>query len=321
MLEALAFAFAAGALSTVNPCGFALLPAFLAYYMGQETDAAPGSLAVRLYRGVSAGAALTAGYAGVFTVAGLLLAVGLRFLIGVVPWLAVAIGAGLAALGVALLAGRTVGLRLNANKLVRRRGGVRGVVIFGAAYAVASLSCTLAVLLAVIAQALAAADVAAVIGVFAAYATGAASVLVLLAVSAALASGALARVVRRALPYVSRVSGAVLVVSGGYLVAYWVPQLAGQRSGTALSRGGATVAGTFTQWLEGRIGLVAVAAVLALVGVAALVAASAQRERRGAARQPGAEEAGDCCDSPVVATTCGQRTSQVDEGYSRQADR
>ena len=31
-----AFAFGAGMLSTVNPCGFALLPAFLAYNLGSD---------------------------------------------------------------------------------------------------------------------------------------------------------------------------------------------------------------------------------------------------------------------------------------------
>ncbi len=154
------------------------------------------------------------------------------------------------------------------------------MVVFGAAYAIASLSCTLAVLLAVVGQALASADVLAVVAVFAAYAAGAASVLVLLAVSAALASGALARAVRRALPFVGRLSGAVLVISGVYLVAYWLPQLAGDRSGTPLSRGGATIAGVITGWLEGRIGLVASAATVVLTVIAALAAAGAARTRR-----------------------------------------
>lgn len=72
--------------------------------------------------------------------------------------------------------------------------------------------------------------------VFAAYSLGAARVLMLL--TAAVASGAMARVVRRALPYVGRVSGAFLVLSGAYLLSYWLPQLAGQRDGTAASAGG-----------------------------------------------------------------------------------
>lgn len=54
MLGAVVFAFAAGALSTVNPCGFAVLPAFLAYYLQQETDADAIPLVVRLLRSVGA---------------------------------------------------------------------------------------------------------------------------------------------------------------------------------------------------------------------------------------------------------------------------
>lgn len=273
MSSAVAFAFAAGALSTVNPCGFAVLPAFLAYYLGQQADAGPQPLTTRLARGVGSGLALSTGFAAVFTVAGLLLAAGLRLIIGAVPWIAVGVGAGLIALGLLLLAGRKVGIAVNANGLAGQDRGVRGLVLFGAAYALASLSCTVAVLLAVVGQALAAADLLAVVAVFAAYSLGAASVLVLLTVSAALASGAMARVVRKALPYVGRVSGGFLVLSGAYLLAYWLPQLAGSRNGTALTRGGGAVAGTVTGWLEGRTTAVAVVAAVAVLAVAAATAA------------------------------------------------
>lgn len=308
MSSAVAFAFAAGALSTVNPCGFAVLPAFLAYYLGQTADAGPLPLPARLARGVGAGAALSAGFAAVFTLAGLLLAAGLRLIIGVIPWIAVAVGAALIALGLMLLAGRKIGLAVNANGLAGHDRGVRGLVLFGAAYALASLSCTVAVLLAVVGQALAAADVVAVIAVFAAYSLGAASVLVLLTVSAAVASGAMARVVRRSLPYVGRVSGAFLVLSGAYLLAYWLPQLAGQRDGTAVSRGGGAVAGSVTEWLQGRTTLVAaVAAAVVLVAVAAAVA--------GRRRSRSPADSGDSCCPPETPRAASSRS-----GGTRAAD-
>jgi cytochrome c-type biogenesis protein len=279
--SAVAFSFAAGALSTVNPCGFAVLPAFLAYYLGQQADAGPVPLATRVARGVGAGAALSAGFAAVFTVAGLLLAAGLRLIIGAVPWIAVGVGAGLTAVGLLLLAGRKIGLAVNANGLAGQERGVRGLVLFGAAYALASLSCTVAVLLAVVGQALAAADLLAVVAVFAAYSLGAASVLVLLTVSAAVASGAMARLVRRALPYVGRVSGGFLVLSGGYLLAYWLPQLAGDRDGTALSRAGGALAGSVTEGLQGRTTAVAVVATVVVLVVAAAAAVRSRRDPVG----------------------------------------
>jgi cytochrome c-type biogenesis protein len=240
----------------------------------------------------------------VFTVAGLLLAAGLRLIIRAVPWAAAAVGAGLVVLGVLLLAGRKIGIAVNGNGLAGDGKGARGLVAFGAAYALASLSCTVAVLSAVVGQALAAADVVAVLAVFAAYAAGSASVLVLLTVSAALASGALTRVVRRALPCAGRLSGAFLVLSGLYLIAYWVPQLAGQREGTSLSRGGGALAGSATQWLQGNTTVIAVAAATVVVVVAALVTAAALRSRP----RSGPPDDGCCPPAPARTGSAGTRT-------------
>ncbi len=303
MSGAVAFAFAAGTLSTVNPCGFAVLPAFLAYYLQQETDADAIPLVVRLLRSVGAGAAVSAGFAAVFTVAGLLLSAGLRVLIGIVPWAAVAVGVALVVLGVLLVAGRKVGLSVNANGIAGRRTGPVGLVLFGAGYALASLSCTVAVLLAVVGQALAAADVLAVLAVFAAYSAGAASVLVLLTVSAGLASGALTRLVRRVLPFVGRVSGAVLVLSGAYLVAYWAPQLLGARGATALSRRGGSLVGTLAQGLQTRTSLLAVLTVAVVLAIAVVAALRSVRTRDAAT--PASDG---CC--PAASPAAGSGTSR-----------
>jgi cytochrome c-type biogenesis protein len=167
----LAFAFAAGMLSTVNPCGFAMLPAFLAYYLGVDdtpTGAAPagGRLIRRAVQGLAAGLLVSVGFAGVFTLTGLLVAAGLRSVIGAVPWIAVLIGILLGAIGLALLTGRHLGVRLNPARLARSGRGPGAMLGFGAAYAIASLSCTLAVLLAVVAQALATTNLAATAAVF-----------------------------------------------------------------------------------------------------------------------------------------------------------
>jgi cytochrome c-type biogenesis protein len=230
MTGPLAFAFAAGMLSTVNPCGFAMLPAFLAYYLGVDdtpTGGAPagGQLIRRAVQGLGAGLLVSVGFAGVFTLTGLLVAAGLRSVIGAVPWIAVLIGVLLAVVGLALLTGRHVGVTLNSSRLTRSGRGPGAMLGFGAAYAIASLSCTLAVLLAVVAQALATTNLAATVAVFGAYAAGAGTVLVLLALSAALASGALAAGLHRASRYLPRVAGIVLLASGAYLVAYWAPAL------------------------------------------------------------------------------------------------
>ncbi len=310
MTGTLAFAFGAGMLSTVNPCGFAMLPAFLAYYLGRDDTAGPARRAplARAVEGLRAGALVSTGFAAVFTLTGLLVALGLRALIGAVPWAAVLIGLLLAAAGIAMLAGRRVGITVDPARLRRTGRGPGAMIAFGAAYAVASLSCTLAVLLAVIAQALATNGIAALAGVFAAYAAGASAVLVLLALSSALASGAVAAVLRRASRHIPRIAGAVLTASGAYLVAYWAPALF---TGSP-NQGIAAATGAFSATATGLIAANAplIAALAAAAAATVLLGALLARRRQAApagtpdrpAPAPGQagpgkpdRQGGDCC--------------------------
>ena len=101
---ALGLAFTAGLVATVNPCGFAMLPAYISYFMGSDDDA-PQSRAGSLQRGLLVGAAVSSGFITVFGAAGLLLTLGLQSLTDVLPWLALIIGVGLAVLGTAMIRG------------------------------------------------------------------------------------------------------------------------------------------------------------------------------------------------------------------------
>jgi len=263
----LVFAFGAGMVSTVNPCGFAMLPAFLAYYLGATHADQPATLSRKLAQGLRIGTAVSAGFVAVFTVVGLLVAAGLRFLIGAVPWFAIVIGIVLAGLGLALLFGRRLAVGLDANRLMRPGAGPRSMVTFGAAYAVASLSCTLAVLLAVIGSTLASSGVLLLLGVFVAYGAGASTILLLLSISTALASGALERGLRRVARVIDRVAGGILLLSGVYLVGYWTPVLVGNRPNRALSGSTSGISG----WLQARVA--DNVGVLAAIGALAIVAA------------------------------------------------
>lgn len=286
------FAFGAGILATVNPCGFAMLPAFLAFYLGDDDPDMPGGALARLANGLAVGGAVSAGFVAVFITAGLIVSAGLRSLVGYVPWVAVVIGAALVVLGAAMLAGRHVGISLGERLRPGTDRGWRRMVVFGAAYAIASLSCTLAVLLAVVAQALATHNPVQMLAVFAAYGVGSATVLTALAVSGAVAKAGLARVIRRLLPVAGRIGGAVLVASGAYLVSYWLPAL---RSGSGRGRAAVgwpdRLSARLTELLDGHTTLFALLATL-LVGAGVGVALWARRNSA-----PVADETEvDCCE-------------------------
>src|SRR5260370_6641408 len=98
----LGLAFGAGVLSTLNPCGFALLPTYVSYTVKQQVETASDrrpSGWQHLLRGGLLGLPLAAGFLLVFLVAGGALALGGRLLVHLFPWLSILVGAGLVLLG------------------------------------------------------------------------------------------------------------------------------------------------------------------------------------------------------------------------------
>ncbi|QGK68719.1 cytochrome C biogenesis protein [Allosaccharopolyspora coralli] len=283
MIALLAMAFGAGLISPVNPCGFALLPAMLGTVAdpGRRPTASTSTIA-RLGAGVSSGLMITAGFAGTLTVAGLALSAGLRAITGLAPWFAVAVGILLAVAGLAMLTGWHLPLRLTNRIQPRRHGGRWGLFAFGIGYGIASLSCTVAVLLAVVSQALATTNPAGMLAVFAAYATGAATLLLLLSVSAAFASSLATRWVHRLLPHTHRITAVLLTLSGAYLLAYWIPVTTGGQPPTALSLG--PVAGAAATWITTHQTLVVILA-LATLTAATIIATLGPRRRPAPARE------------------------------------
>ncbi|MGH9053267.1 MAG: cytochrome c biogenesis CcdA family protein [Acidimicrobiia bacterium] len=229
MIDApLALAFAAGLVSTVNPCGFAMLPAYLSYFLGLDEPGEAGGRAT-VARALVVGGIVSAGFLVVFGVVGALVTVGLRWVITLVPWAALLIGAGLVLLGLAMLAGYQPVARLP-----KVRGGARSsAFLFGVAYAVASLSCTLPIFLTVVAGTITQVDFLSGLVTFLVYGLGMSLVLVSVTLALAMGKRTLVGWLRRSARYLNRVAGSILVVAGAYIVFFWVTNLS--RGPTSLS--------------------------------------------------------------------------------------
>lgn len=226
MIDApIAFAFAAGIVAAFNPCGFAMLPAYLGYFVaGDDVPAAAAErdrgAAVAVLRGMAVGAAVSAGFALVFGVAGLAITQLSLSVQRWTPWITIPIGLVMIPLGVAMWRGYEPKLALpRLNKGTSGRS-LDSMFLFGVSYAVVSCSCTLPVFLAAVAGVFERESVASGMAVFLAYAGGMSLVLMVLTVALALARGSLVRSLRQVLPHVTRISGALLVLAGGYVAYY-----------------------------------------------------------------------------------------------------
>jgi cytochrome c-type biogenesis protein len=217
----LAFAFSAGLFATVNPCGWAMLPSFVSYYLGsREEGYEQRPLASRAGEGLYLGLLVTAGFLAVFGTAGVVISAGLRAIVKFMPVAALGVGVGLVLLGLWLLLGKTLPFSLPIPQVDMRSKKPRSVLLFGMAYGLASLSCTLPVFLVVVGSSLTAVGWTAGAAMFGSYAGGMAVVLMSVAVGAALLKGSVAMWFRSLLPHVHRLGAGLLVLAGLYLIWY-----------------------------------------------------------------------------------------------------
>ncbi len=223
-LGLLPWAFSAGMIATLNPCGFAMLPAYLSYFLGRTSD--DSTMSGGLLRGIGVGLGMTAGVMTMFLSAGALVSALGAAIARYVPFLGLALGAAVAGIGVAMLVRPQLHFVLpvpnpaeHQPSLIRAGGG-RAFFVFGAGYGLASLGCTLPVFLIVTTQALAVGGFLPGLAVFLAYGLGMGLVLLALSISAGLGQGLVARSMRSLVPHV-RMAGAVgMVAAGGYLIYY-----------------------------------------------------------------------------------------------------
>jgi len=237
----IAYAFTAGMVATVNPCGFAMLPAYISYYLATgegNPDSLPRtwgadvaqsiafarqeSIRVRLLRALLVGATLTSGFVILFGLAGTLVSLGASAILAAMPWIGLLIGMALVLLGGWLLLGHRLALPGLVQLPVRRERTLRSVFVFGLAYGLASLSCTLPVFLVVVGSAFTSREVGAGLAQFLAYGLGMGVILTALTLSVALFKGVLVRYLQRLVPYVERAGAVLLLGAGGYIVYYWL---------------------------------------------------------------------------------------------------
>ncbi len=130
------WAFAAGMVSSVNPCGFFMLPAYLSYQLGTEEAGFYESSAVkRGMKALSVGLAATSGFVAIMAFVGTIIAAGGRWLVKIFPYAGVTIGASLAALGLWLLiTGQTLGIPAPGRVTVTPQRNLRNVFLCALPY-------------------------------------------------------------------------------------------------------------------------------------------------------------------------------------------
>lgn len=211
--------FGSGLLAAVNPCGFVLLPTYLMYFLG--ISGRPGTQRSTVRRALLVSTALSAGFMTVFVIVGGISRLFTDWLNQNAKYLALLIGVALIILGIAMLFGYRLPFSTPKLETGRRDQTVLSMYVFGVAYAVASIGCTLGPFSATV---LGTIDTDGFFqGVLAIVLYGAAMSLLVstLTITLALAQGRLLRFLRTGMTWVEIASAIVMILSGLYLSWYW----------------------------------------------------------------------------------------------------
>ncbi len=221
----MSLSFIRGMVAAVNPCGFILLPTYLMYFLGLQ-GTMPGTQRATMRRAVIVSAAVSTGFLSVFLIAGLISWQFTSWINENAKYATGAIGVALLVLGIAMLFGYKLPFmtpRLDAGGDGPRQT-VGAMFVYGIAYAVASIGCTIGLFIATVFSTSERDGVAAGVGNMLAYGAGMALLVSALTIALASANTGLLKLLRGSLQYVDRIAAVFVTLSGLYLLwyFYWV---------------------------------------------------------------------------------------------------
>ena len=307
----LAYAFSAGMIATINPCGFALLPAYLAYFLGlEDADPTDGPARAPVMRALAVSGAVTAGFLVVFAIMGFAWSSISGVVASRLPYFTIVVGVFLVGLGIAMLRGFEPTVRLPKLEMGANGRELTSMFLYGISYAVASLSCTIPIYVGIVATTLENTSFASGVATFVAYGLGMGMTLAILTIAVALAKQGVVTSFRRILPHVNTISAALLIVAGVFVSYYgWVEiQELNAGSSSRVVAASRDFQSDLQNWVErvggGRLALGAAVVIAAAVAITLVVRRTGDDTPTEPSATPAAVD-----DTPTVPTDQGASRS------------
>ena len=217
----LAFPLAAGLIAAFNPCGFAMLPAYLAYFLGHELKSPPDGYQGFL-NGVKVSVTLSAGFVFVFALVGILTntVISENSIEERAGYITLPIGIILILLGLAMIRGYQPNIKIPSLHIKNFNRQLPSIFLFGVSYAIVSIGCSAPIFFITVGSSFSRDGFINGVAVFITYALGMSIVVTFLTISLALTRTMIAKNMRRILPYLSPISGLLLTGAGFFLASY-----------------------------------------------------------------------------------------------------
>ena len=216
-----AYSFILGVMAAVNPCGFVLLPTYLVYYLGTELNREDENKTTTLRRGLSVGMAVSSGFIGLFLIVGIISRAFTTVISENAKFAALVIGIALVAMGIAMLFGWKLPIAQPDVSMQRKRT-TWNMFLFGIVYAIASIGCTIGLLISVILGSINRHGFVSGVISIVLYGLGMGLLVTSLTVALAFARVGLVSTIKKSFKWFDKVSAVFVVLTGLYLSWYWL---------------------------------------------------------------------------------------------------
>ena len=230
-----AYSFILGVMAAVNPCGFVLLPTYLVYYLGTELNREDENKTTTLRRGLSVGIAVSSGFVGLFLVVGIISRAFTTVISENAKYAALVIGIGLVAMGIAMLFGWKLPIAQPDVSMQRKRT-TWNMFLFGIVYAIASIGCTIGLLISVILGSINRHGFVSGVISIVLYGLGMGLLVTSLTVALAFARVGLVSTIKKSFKWFDKITAIFVVLTGLYLSWYWLGAITDRGSDGVTSR-------------------------------------------------------------------------------------
>jgi len=231
----LAFPLAAGLIAAFNPCGFAMLPAYLSYFLGLESDNSD-EREVGILNGLKVSLTLSLGFVFVFAIIGILTntIISEASIEKQAGYITLGIGIILVLVGVAMVAGYHPVLNVPRIQMGPSNRQLPSIFLFGISYAFVSIGCSAPIFFLTVGGSFSRDGIINGSAVFISYALGMSIVITVLTVGISIARSSITEKYKSIMKYLNPISGIFLSISGFFLSAYgwWEIQVSRGNYGT-----------------------------------------------------------------------------------------
>ncbi|HVE18497.1 MAG TPA: cytochrome c biogenesis protein CcdA, partial [Ilumatobacteraceae bacterium] len=210
-------------------------PTYLVYFLGME-NLRPGAERASVLRALKVSLAVSAGFMSIFVVIGAITKLSTNWLVEKAQWVALVIGLALLVLGIAMLFGYRLPVTTPQLDVGQRDRSVHSMYVFGLAYAIASIGCTIGPFSSVVLGSFSTDGLTKGIAAIALYGVGMALVVTGLTVTLAMANTALLRILRRGMAWFEQLAGILLILTGMYLCWYWYSSITDGTGGRVVAK-------------------------------------------------------------------------------------